>query len=126
MVARRAQQNAPGQGGWQIYHTSPYGVDLATPTSAWVRADGNNGVNGWATNAAVEVELVLVDDGPGQEAGIDHLQDVFVFQILVELGQGDDRLAGRFEGCAQRLEVLGLRHVEVLASQPVPKPLTPH
>jgi peptide/nickel transport system substrate-binding protein len=57
VIARRAQQNAPGQGGWQIYHTSPYGVDLATPTSAWVRADGNNGVNGWATNAAVEVEL---------------------------------------------------------------------
>ena len=27
---------------------------------------------------------------------------------------------------AQGLQMLGLRHIEVLASQPVPKPLTPH
>src|SRR5215470_16449704 len=50
VVARRAQRKPPRDGGWHIYHTSPYGVDLATPTSAWVRADGVNGINGWATN----------------------------------------------------------------------------
>jgi peptide/nickel transport system substrate-binding protein len=57
VVARRAQQNAPGQGGWQLYHTSPYGVDLATPTSVHMRADGSSGANGWATSPAVETEL---------------------------------------------------------------------
>jgi peptide/nickel transport system substrate-binding protein len=57
VVARRAQKKPPRDGGWHLYHTSPYGVDLATPTSAWVRADGNNGPNGWANNPAVEVEL---------------------------------------------------------------------
>src|ERR1051326_1010396 len=57
VVARRAQKKPARDGGWHLYHTSPYGVDLATPTSAWVRADGNNGPNGWANNPAVEVEL---------------------------------------------------------------------
>ena len=57
VVARRAQKNAPGQGGWQIYHTSPYGVDLATPTNIFIRGDGSSGSNGWATNPAVEREI---------------------------------------------------------------------
>ena len=57
VVARRAQKNVPGQGGWQIYHTSPYGVDLATPTNVFIRADGSSGSNGWATNPVVEREL---------------------------------------------------------------------
>jgi len=57
VVARRAQQNAPGQGGWQIYHTSPSGVDCATPTNILIRADGISGANGWATNPAVETEI---------------------------------------------------------------------
>jgi peptide/nickel transport system substrate-binding protein len=57
VIARRAQKNAPGQGGWQIYHTSPYGVDLATPTNNFIRADGNSVANGWATSPAVETEL---------------------------------------------------------------------
>ena len=57
VVARRAQKNPPGQGGWQIYHTGPYGVDLATPTNIFIRADGSSGSNGWATNPAVETEI---------------------------------------------------------------------
>jgi hypothetical protein len=57
VVARRAQKNAPGQGGWQIYHTSPYGVDLTTPTNIFIRGDGSSGPNGWATNPAVEREI---------------------------------------------------------------------
>jgi peptide/nickel transport system substrate-binding protein len=57
VVARRAQKNAPGQGGWQIYHTSPYGVDCATPTHSFIRADGNSVVNGWARSPAVEREI---------------------------------------------------------------------
>jgi len=57
VVARRAQKNPPGQGGWQIYHTGPYGVHLATPTNIFIRADGSSGSNGWATNPAVETEI---------------------------------------------------------------------
>jgi peptide/nickel transport system substrate-binding protein len=67
VVARRAQKNAPGQGGWQIYHTSPYGVDLATPTNVFIRADGNNGANGWPTSPAVESEIAAWFDATSLE-----------------------------------------------------------
>jgi peptide/nickel transport system substrate-binding protein len=57
VVARRAQKNAPGQGGWQLYNTGTSGVDLATPANTFIRADGSSGSNGWAASPAVETEV---------------------------------------------------------------------
>ena len=57
MVARRAQNKPPRDGGWHLYHSNPYGVDLAAPTSVFLRADGKTAINGWANNPAVESEL---------------------------------------------------------------------
>jgi peptide/nickel transport system substrate-binding protein len=56
VVARRAQKNQPGQGGWQMYVTSLYGVDCVDPTNKFVRADGNLAVSGWPDSPAVERE----------------------------------------------------------------------
>jgi peptide/nickel transport system substrate-binding protein len=56
VVARRAQKNPPGKGGWNISHTSIYGVDSVAPTTTFLRANGGSLVNGWANSAAVEAE----------------------------------------------------------------------
>jgi peptide/nickel transport system substrate-binding protein len=57
VVARRAQKNQPGQGGWQMYHTGLAGADLSTPTYTFLRADSSIAVNGWAKSPAVEKEI---------------------------------------------------------------------
>jgi peptide/nickel transport system substrate-binding protein len=57
VVARRAQKNAPSQGGWHLYHTAFYGVDCAAPTNTFLRANGTVSVNGWAKSPAVETEI---------------------------------------------------------------------
>jgi peptide/nickel transport system substrate-binding protein len=57
VVARRAQKNLPGRGGWQMYHTALGGVDCSTPTYTFLRGDGSIAVNGWAKSLAVETEI---------------------------------------------------------------------
>jgi peptide/nickel transport system substrate-binding protein len=57
VAARRPQKKPPEQGGWHIYHTSPAGIDLATPANVLMRADGKMPFNGWPTSPAVETEL---------------------------------------------------------------------
>ena len=57
VVARRAQKNPPGQGGWHLYHTAFYGVDCAAPTNTFLRANGTVSVNGWANSPQVESEI---------------------------------------------------------------------
>jgi peptide/nickel transport system substrate-binding protein len=57
VVARRVQKNPPGQGGWQMYHTSPYGVDLVSPTHLFLRANGSTAINGWSNSPPVEAEI---------------------------------------------------------------------
>jgi peptide/nickel transport system substrate-binding protein len=54
VVARRAQKKPPNQGGWHLYHTLLYGVDVATPTSTFLRANGTVSVSGWPKNPDVE------------------------------------------------------------------------
>lgn len=56
VVARRAQKNSPGKGGWHTYITAPYGVDFATPTHLFLRADGSATQNGWAESSLVAAE----------------------------------------------------------------------
>jgi peptide/nickel transport system substrate-binding protein len=57
VAARRMQKSPPGQGGWQMYHTAPYGVDLVSPTHLYIRANGNTALNGWPTSPSVEAEV---------------------------------------------------------------------
>jgi peptide/nickel transport system substrate-binding protein len=57
VVARRMQKNPPGQGGWQIFHGSPYGVDLVSPTYMYLRANGNTAINGWSNSPQLEAEI---------------------------------------------------------------------
>jgi peptide/nickel transport system substrate-binding protein len=66
VVARRPQKKPPRDGGWHIYVTSPYGVDLAAPISGFMRGDGT-GINGWATSPAVEAELAAWFDATDLE-----------------------------------------------------------
>ncbi len=58
IVARRAQKSPPRQGGWHMYLTSYSGVDLGDPTSKFLRANGNDPLNGWANNPQIEAEIV--------------------------------------------------------------------
>jgi peptide/nickel transport system substrate-binding protein len=58
VVARRAQKSPPRQGGWQMYINAVYAVDCADPTSKFLRANGNEVVNGWSHNPQIEAEIV--------------------------------------------------------------------
>jgi peptide/nickel transport system substrate-binding protein len=56
-VARAAQKSPPRQGGWHMFVTGIYGVDLADPTSIVLRANGNQQLNGWANNPQIEAGI---------------------------------------------------------------------
>src|SRR5215831_12782240 len=57
VVARRAQKSAPGQGGWQLFHTATYGVNSVDLSSVWLRANGDKAMFGWPTIPEVEAEI---------------------------------------------------------------------
>ena len=40
-----------------MFLTSYYGVDFADPTNRFLRANGNDGANGWANNPQIEAEI---------------------------------------------------------------------
>jgi len=56
-IARWAQKSPPRQGGWQMFAIAPNAVDCATPTSRFLRANGNEQSNGWANNPQIEAEI---------------------------------------------------------------------
>jgi peptide/nickel transport system substrate-binding protein len=56
--SRRAQKTAPGQGGWQVFHTWHAGADCVNPAVYnALRANGDKAWFGWPTSAAVEKEV---------------------------------------------------------------------
>jgi peptide/nickel transport system substrate-binding protein len=57
VVARRAKNAPPAQGGWNMYITSFYGVDNVDPTNKMIRSRGDQPVNGWPSIPAVEAEI---------------------------------------------------------------------
>jgi peptide/nickel transport system substrate-binding protein len=57
VVARRAVKSPPGQGGWNMFHTSTAGADNADPTTIWVRANGDAALFGWPSIPEVEAEV---------------------------------------------------------------------
>src|SRR6266700_6910331 len=42
VVGRRAQKSPPGQGGWNMFHTSTAGAEIADPTNNQIRANGDS------------------------------------------------------------------------------------
>lgn len=55
VLARRANRNAPAQGGWSIFHTWWVGPDLANPAlHAPLRTHGANAWPGWPTDEGLE------------------------------------------------------------------------
>jgi peptide/nickel transport system substrate-binding protein len=82
VVARRAQKNEPGQGGWQMYHTSLSGADCIDPTNKLIRADGSLSTNGWPTVRLSKPRLPLGSTrrrstrkrpSPADNAALDHV-----------------------------------------------------
>ena len=50
-------EGTAARGGWHMYHTAVFGVDAIDPTNKWVRAAGDQAINGWARSDAVEAEV---------------------------------------------------------------------
>jgi peptide/nickel transport system substrate-binding protein len=57
VVARRAQKSPPGQGGWNMFHTSTAGADNTAPTNIQMRANGEGALFGWPNSPQVEAEV---------------------------------------------------------------------
>jgi peptide/nickel transport system substrate-binding protein len=57
VVARQAQKSPPGQGGWQMFVTSFYGVEFVDPTNKLARANGDKAFFGWPNSPQVEAEV---------------------------------------------------------------------
>ena len=56
VLARRAKQDLPSQGGWSMFHSGWAATDMMNPLSnAYINAKGKNGGSfGWAEDAAIE------------------------------------------------------------------------
>ena len=55
LVARRASQKPPAEGGWNIFHTTAVAPEFASPASHLVlRGNGRAGWPGWFTNPKME------------------------------------------------------------------------
>ncbi|MFI4996578.1 MAG: ABC transporter substrate-binding protein [Hyphomicrobiales bacterium] len=58
VLARRAQKSPPGQGGWQMFHTTLAGTDCTNPaTYPQIRANGDAAWFGWPNIPQVEAEV---------------------------------------------------------------------
>lgn len=55
LVARRAKQDPPSQGGWNVFHTTWGGLAVSNPGSSYpLRGNGKKGWFGWPTNPKME------------------------------------------------------------------------
>jgi peptide/nickel transport system substrate-binding protein len=56
ILARRAKQDLPSQGGWSLFHSGWAATDMMNPLSnAYINAKGKNGGSfGWADDAPIE------------------------------------------------------------------------
>ncbi|HUA56893.1 MAG TPA: ABC transporter substrate-binding protein [Candidatus Sulfotelmatobacter sp.] len=57
LVSRVQVRSPPAQGGWNIFHTSLYAVDCATPANAFLRTKGALAANGFATSPTIEAAV---------------------------------------------------------------------
>jgi peptide/nickel transport system substrate-binding protein len=55
LVARRAKQDPPAQGGWNVFHTTWGGLSTSNPGSSFpLRGNGRQGWFGWPTDPKLE------------------------------------------------------------------------
>ncbi len=55
LVSRRAKQDPPSQGGWNVFHTTWGGLATSNPGSSYpLRGNGKQGWFGWPTDAKLE------------------------------------------------------------------------
>jgi peptide/nickel transport system substrate-binding protein len=67
LIARRMRKSPPRQGGWQMYISAHYGVEDSDPTSRFLRANGNEQLNGWANNPRIEAEIAAWYSAAGSD-----------------------------------------------------------
>jgi len=68
VVGRRAQKSAPGQGGWNMFHTVHPGVGCIDPASyIALRASGDDAWFGWPSNAELEAAIAEWMEAKGGE-----------------------------------------------------------
>jgi peptide/nickel transport system substrate-binding protein len=74
MVARRAKKDRPGQGGWNIFHTTVGGTNMSSPLSNFAINSGCGGDNwfGWPCDAKTEelrnAYIRAADEAPSRVA----------------------------------------------------------
>jgi peptide/nickel transport system substrate-binding protein len=74
MVARRAKKDAPGQGGWNLFHTTVGGTTMSSPISNFAINSNCDGKNwfGWPCDPETErlraAYVQAADEGPNQAA----------------------------------------------------------
>jgi ABC-type transport system substrate-binding protein len=50
-------KSPPGQGGWNMFHTSTAGAEISDPANNQIRANGDSASFGWPNNPQVEAEV---------------------------------------------------------------------
>jgi peptide/nickel transport system substrate-binding protein len=74
MVARRAKKDPPGQGGWNLFHTTVGGTNMFSPPTNFTINSSCDGKNwfGWPCDARTEAlraaYIRAADEGPSQPA----------------------------------------------------------
>ena len=78
VLARRANRNAPAQGGWSLFHTWWVGPDLVNPAlHAPLRGHGQAAWPGWPTDPMIEAmrdEFLSAPDAAAQKAVAERMQ----------------------------------------------------
>jgi peptide/nickel transport system substrate-binding protein len=85
VVARVQQKSPPAQGGWNMFHTSLYGVDCADPANTFLRTAGALAANGWARSQKVESEVSSWFDAGGldeEKAAARHLNEAALDEVV--------------------------------------------
>ena len=74
MVARRGKKDPPGQGGWNLFHTTVGGATMSSPVTNFTINSSCDGKNwfGWPCDAKTEALraafIQSADEGPSQPA----------------------------------------------------------
>jgi peptide/nickel transport system substrate-binding protein len=69
VVQRRAKQDSPDKGGWNVFNTFWSGLDQANPVGhVFLRGNGKDGMMGWPTSPKIEALRTQWIDAPDLEA----------------------------------------------------------
>ena len=107
VLARRAKQDPPTQGGWSIFHSAWAGTDMMNPLgNAYVNGKGKNGGTfGWSDDAPIEKlrdDFAKSDSLPAQKAIADDIQKR-AYEVVTYIPTGQYK-----QPAANRTSVKGL------------------